>query len=322
MTDELLIKFLLKETSEEESITVQNWLAASPSNKAYFGQFEKIWNSSKKLSAKRTIDENEAWGRFKQKAAQKTVNEPIVKPLRPAYKWLRIAAVLVLIAAAWTAYNLFAPVSYKSLTAGNAVTKELLPDGSELTLNKNAALSYASNFKRNRNVHFQKGEVFFNVAHDKSKPFVIEIDKVSVLVVGTSFNIKHLNELTEVIVETGIVKVSLGSEEIILHKGEKVLIKKGAQDLVKEQNSDELYNYYRTNKFILNGTPLPRVVEILNEAYQAQIVINDPTIKKETIFTTLKADTTLEANLTTVCNTLGLKFVRNEQQILLSKQKK
>ncbi|SMC95758.1 FecR family protein [Pedobacter africanus] len=322
MTDELLIKFLLNETSEEESITVQTWLDASASNKSYFEQFEKIWNSSKKLSANSSVDENEAWGRFKQRAAQQTINQPIVRPLKPAYKWLRIAAVLVLIAAAWSAYNLLSPVSYKPLSAGNAVTREILPDGSELTLNKNARLSYASNFKRNRNIHFQKGEVFFSVAHDKSRPFVIEIDKIAVLVVGTSFNIKHLTDLTEVIVETGIVKVSRGSEEITLRKGEKVLIRNGNDELIKEQNQDELYNYYRTNKFVLNGTTLPRAVEILNEAYHAQIIIHDPSIKKETIFTTLKADTTLEANLKTICSTLDLKFVRNEQQILLSKQTK
>lgn len=319
MTDELLIKFLLKETSEEESITVQTWLDASPSNKSYFEQFEKIWNSSKKLSAESRIDENEAWQRFKQKTTEKPLAGAVVRSLKPAGPWLKIAAAIILIAAAWSAYNLFTPVSYKALTAGNSVTKEMLPDGSELTLNKNAQLSYASNFKSNRNVHFQKGEVFFKVAHDKSKPFVIEIDKIAVLVVGTSFNIKHLPGLTEVIVETGIVKVSMGNEEVSLYKGEKVRIINGAPGLIKEQNRDELYNYYRTNKFVLNNTPLLRVAEMLNEAYAVQIVIKDPLVKKETLNTTLKADAPLETNLNVICQSLGLKFVRSEQQIVLSK---
>lgn len=322
MTDELLIKFLLQETSEGENITVQTWLNASPSNKSYFEQFEKIWNSSKKLSENTTVDENEAWGRFKQRTTQQIVNEPIIQPLKPAYTWLKIAAILTLISFAWLAYNFLGPVSYLPLTAGNSVSKETLPDGSELTLNKNAALSYAANFKRNRSVHLEKGEVFFDVAHNKSRPFVIEIEKISVLVVGTSFNIKHLAGETEVIVETGIVKVSIGKAQISLHKGEKVVIKDGAQRMVKEKNPDELYNYYRSNEFVLNNTPLWRVVEVLNEAYGAQIIIKDPTVKKETIVTTLKADAGLDANLQTICSTMNLQFVRNEQQVLLSKPTK
>ncbi|MNY33182.1 hypothetical protein D3C86_1674460 [compost metagenome] len=142
------------------------------------------------------------------------------------------------------------------------------------------------------------------------------------MVVGTSFNIKHLAGETEVIVETGIVKVSIGKAEIALHKGEKVVIKDGDKNLVKEQNLDDLYNYYRSNKFVLNNTSLSKVVEVLNEAYGAQIIIKDPSIKNETIVTTLKADASLEDNLNYICSTLDLKFVRNEQQILLSKATK
>lgn len=322
MTDELLIKFLLKETSEEESVTVQNWIDASPSNKTHFIQFEKIWTSSKKLSGSNNVNEDEAWLRFKQRTAEKNEQQPIIRSLKSKYQWLKIAAVFVLIAAAWSVYSLLSPVTYTELAAGNKVSTEILPDGSELILNKKTRVSYASNFKRNRSIRLQQGDIFFKVAHDKSHPFVIDVDQVSVLVVGTSFNVKHLKDQTEVIVETGIVKVSLGKDEISLHKGEKVLIKNGIQRLVKEQNPDELYNYYRTNEFVLNNTSLSRVVEILNEAYGVQIIIIDPSIKNKTIITTLKASASLDENLDIVCQSLDIKSVRNQQQIILSSASK
>ncbi|MNR18056.1 fec operon regulator FecR [compost metagenome] len=102
---------------------------------------------------------------------------------------------------AWTIYQFVTPVAYTAVMAGNKVMTRTLPDGSELTLNKKTQLSYASNFKNNRSIRLDSGDVFFNVAHDKSHPFVIEIDEVSVEVVGTSFNVKHVNSQTEVIVE-------------------------------------------------------------------------------------------------------------------------
>ncbi|MNK09402.1 fec operon regulator FecR [compost metagenome] len=318
MTDELLIKFLLKETTEAESITVQNWLDASPDNASYFLQFEKIWNSSKVLSGQSQVNENDAWVRFKQKTAS---NNTTTLQLKPKYNWLKVAAVFVLIAAGWSLYNMLSPVSYINLTAGNTVTTKTLPDGSELTLNKNASVSYADNFKSNRSVHLQQGDVFFNVAHDKAKPFVIEIDKVSVLVVGTSFNIKHLAKQTEVIVETGIVKVTFGKAQINLQKGEKVVINNDSDKLIKEQNTDQLYNYYRSNEFIANNTPLWRMVEVLNEQYNANIVINDPAIKNLPLNTTLKVSASLDRNLDVICETLSLSMQRKQNQILLYNRK-
>jgi transmembrane sensor len=315
MTDELLIKFLLKETTETESVTVQNWLDASTNNATYFLQFEKIWNSSKTLSGQSKINENDAWLRFKQKTAN---NNTITHKLKPKYNWLKVAAVFVLIAAGWSLYNILSPVSYINLTAGNTVTTKILPDGSELTLNKNARVSYAKNFKRNRSIHLQQGDVFFNVAHNKAKPFVIDIDKISVLVVGTSFNIKHLANQTEVIVETGIVKVSLGKDQINLQKGEKVVINNNTDKLIKEQNTDQLYNYYRSNEFIATNTPLWRMVEVLNEQYNANIVIKDPAIKNLPLNTTLKTSASLDYNLGVICRTFGISMQRNQNQILLS----
>lgn len=315
MTDELLIKFLLKETTEEESITVQNWLDANPTNTTYFLQFEKIWNSSKTLSGQSTVNENEAWLRFKQKTVS---HNTVTRKLKPKYNWLKIAAVLVLVAAGWSLYNVIKPVTYINVIAGNTVTTKILPDGSELTLNKNAKISYANNFKRNRSIHLQQGDVFFNVAHDKSKPFVIDIDKVSVLVVGTSFNIKHLGNKTEVIVETGIVKVTFGKAQVNLQKGEKVIINNSTEQLIKEQNTDQLYNYYRSNEFIAINTPLWRMVEVLNEQYNANIIINDQAIKNLPLNTTLKVSASLDRNLDVICNTLGITMQRNQNQILLS----
>jgi transmembrane sensor len=323
MTDEILIKFLLNETSEEEGITVQAWLEADPSNLAYFGQFEKIWKAGKNLAVSSTVDEQQAWLRFKERASNSTseTTEAIVTPLKQNFSWLRIAAILVMIGGVWIAYSIFGPARYKDIIAENKVLTEQLPDGSELTLNKNSKISYLSNFKKHRHVKLTKGDVFFDVAHDKTHPFVIEINTVSVTVVGTSFNIKRLNDQTEIIVETGIVRVELNGEKIELHKDEKILISSVAAELVKEKNTDQLYNYYRSNLFIANNTPLQKVINVMNEAYGSEISISDPSLAAETISTTFKVDNGLEWNLKVIRETMDVKITRNENKILLSRVK-
>ena len=314
MNDELLIRFLLKETTTTENTLVQNWLAEAPGHASHYAQFEKIWEASKQPV--NGVDEEAAWLRFKAKATTVPQQKPIVKPLKRNFTWLSIAAAIAIAIGSWSVYTLMGPSATTSLTSTNEILTKILPDGTELTINKYSQLSYAGNFEQNRNVQLTKGDVFFKVAHDQSHPFVIKIDEVNVQVVGTSFNIKHINSATEVIVETGIVKVSLGNQTINLVKGEKVLIGAGTQKLVKVPNQDQLYNYYRSKLFMANGTPLHKLVAILNEAYGSNVEVSKEA-KNLTIYTTLPFES-LDNNLEIIADALNLKISRNQRSILLS----
>lgn len=319
MKDELLIKYLLKESSEDENTAVKNWLAEDAANEVYYLQFEKIWNAGKNLAVKTEIDEEQAWQRFKERTAA-VKKEATVHPLNK-YLWIKVAAMITLVAGIWFGYNLFNPVSYTDITAKNQIITDTLPDGSEITLNKNSEISYASNFTRNRSVRLKKGDVFFNVAHDKSRPFVIDADQVSVTVVGTSFNVKHQTGETEVNVESGIVRVSVGKEEVELHRGEKVLIRNKNPELLKEKNTDQVYNYYHSGEIIANNTPILKVITILKDVYGVEIKTDDPAINNMTVTTTLPIKYSLDENLKTLRETMDLKVTRNGNQILLSKLK-
>lgn len=314
MNDELLIKFLLKETSADENTIVNDWLLAAPANAAQLAQFEKIWKTSKLLQAQSEVDEEQAWLKFKAKADAQSAQAIAIKPLKRNFGWLKVAAIFAVVFSAWALYSVFSS-SYTELISNQQVLNKTLPDGSALTINKNSEISYASNFKQNRNVHLKEGDVFFDVAHDKQHPFTIEIDEINVEVVGTSFNIKHRNDHTEIVVESGIVKVNLGNQEIRLLKGEKLLISPTTKALQKEQSTDQLYNYYRTKLIIANNTPLKKVVEILNEAYDSHIVVDE---KVKDTFTAPLEVGDLESNLNVICEALKLKITRNQKEILLS----
>ncbi|RZK63652.1 MAG: DUF4974 domain-containing protein, partial [Pedobacter sp.] len=305
--------------TEEENTAVKNWLAEDAANEVYYLQFEKIWNAGKNLAVKSKIDEEKAWQKFKERTVT-AKKEAVIRPLNQ-YTWLKVAAIVTLIAGIWLGYNIFNPVSYTDITAKSQVLTDTLPDGSEITLNKNSQISYASNFTSNRSVRLKKGDVFFNVAHDKSRPFVIDVDQVSVTVVGTSFNVKHQAGETEVNVESGIVRVSTGKEEIELRKGEKVLIKDKNPELLIEKNTDQVYNYYHSGKIIANNTPILKVINILKDLYGVDIKTDDPSINNMTVNTTLPIKYSLDENLKILRETMDLKVIRNGNQILLSKLK-
>lgn len=280
MDDELLVKYLLRETGPDEDRKVESWIAVSEANRKQFANMKLIWQTSKNLAGTSTLDENEAWERFKKKAVNTHRKEPV--RLWERYAWMKIAAVFVLLCGAWMMYNLVN--RNETLSAYQQPLNQTLPDGSEVTLNKNSVLSYSFAAEGGeRKVKLENGEVFFKVAADKQRPFIIQADEVSIEVIGTSFNVKHTDELTEVIVETGIVRVSEGSQSVELHKGEKVRVEKGKLAVLK--NTDQLYNYYRSNEFVADNTPLWRLVEVLQEAYQTEIRIESPALRNVTLTT-------------------------------------
>jgi len=314
MNDELLIKFLLNESNPQENTEVKAWLALTDQNQAHFTQLQKIWTESKRLTTKSEVDVDAAWLKFKDSTR---TTMPKVK-LKPLNIWLRIAAVFVVAIGSWMLYTVLKPQNYTDINTHAQVLSQILPDGSELILNKFSHIKFANNFKSNRNVQLDSGDVFFNVAKDKNKPFIIKVDKVAVEVVGTSFNIKHLKQQTEVVVETGIVKVTLGTGKVWLHKGEKVIITRGTVKLNKISNPDQLYNYYRSNLFLANNTPLPILVATLNEAYGSNIIV-DHSAKDLTISTTLQYRKSLDYNLNIIQQSFEkLKIKRNQNEIILS----
>ncbi|SKB71197.1 FecR family protein [Daejeonella lutea] len=317
MSEDLIIKYLLQETTANEEERVKEWIAAGPENEKEFKRFELIWSSSKELETSRTADADKAWDNFKTKVSgHRKVVKPNLRSIRRDYSWLKIAAVVFIVAAAWTFYSTVNN-GYATLESGNLVRKETLPDGSEVTLNKNSRIAYSRKFTGDtRSVKLEKGEVFFNVTADKSKPFIIEADEVVVRVVGTSFNVKHNSHITEIIVETGIVQVAKAGRMVELRAGERVSIDNNNPILRKKPNTDKLYKFYRSKIFVADNTPLWRVVEVLNEAYESNIIIENDQHKNLSLNTTFE-DESLEEILRVITQTFKINAVKENGKIIL-----
>lgn len=315
--DDLLVKQLLGEATEAERVEVDTWLNESDTNKKHYAQLQQIWVDSKKLAVQGTVDENAAWARFQQRVQQEDnpVSQSKTIPLAPRKtQWIRIAAILiVMLGAGWMLTTTMSDKDY-SYASANTTLVQTLPDGTTVTLNKNSSLSYVDK-GGTREVKLT-GEAFFDVTPDKSKPFIITADDARIKVVGTSFNVKSSAAKTEVIVETGIVEVSKKQNMVKLQPKEKATVLDNSDAPVKEKVDDVLYNYYRTKELVCNNTPLWRLVDVLNEVYDARITIANASIKSLPITTTFKNES-LDNVLELLEGTLNIKAEKNGRNITL-----
>ena len=102
--------------------------------------------------------------------------------------------------------------------------KIVLKYGSTVWLNSGTQLYYSNNFEGTTREVTLKGEAFFDVKRIPEQPFEVEVNKLTVTVLGTSFNIRETDSATVVIVETGTVQVSDGHQSIVLNAGEQIII--------------------------------------------------------------------------------------------------
>jgi len=312
MNDDLLITFLLDEATADQVIKVEKWLEQDISNRRRLEQFRKIWETSKTMQFSEPIDAQASLQLLKQKIANR---KDVVKMPR-SLPMLKIAASFLLICGgAWFYLNHVTNKQLEFATVG-VVKTDTLSDGSIITLNKHSELKYPRSFTGSqRQVFLKEGEAFFKITPDKAKPFIINSAGTTIKVIGTSFNVKSRNGKVEVIVETGIVQVNRNNSTVILKPGERVSVTENPI-MLKEPNTDQLYTYYRNNEFIADNTPLWRVVQVLNEAYDSQIVIGRKELNNQLLNTTFKNES-LKDILQVISRTFKITIETKGKQIIL-----
>lgn len=305
--------YLLGEANAEEIRLVDEWLATNPENGNYYDQLKQVWEKSKLIAASSSVDTNAAWNRFQARTQ-------VHKAKSRNSLFLRVAAtVIFVIGVALLGIYLNDQYGNTPQMAVSTIEKTLidtLPDGSVVTLNKKSSISYPQKFKGNTRKIQLKGEAFFNVSPDKTKPFIIDVKDIQVEVVGTSFNIRENKESTSVIVETGIVKVTKAGNTITLTAGEMMEIIGSGKIINKSKSSDKLYNYYRSKQFVCEDTPLWKLVQVLNEAYGSEIVITRSELKDLKINTTFN-DASLDEILSVIHETFLITVTKKDNRILL-----
>lgn len=323
--EDLLVKHLLEETGPEENARVAAWLDADPANRHYYEHFRLIWQESRRLGDNfQGTDEQEeaAWQKFRQRIHRPSSLHAVKdKPQnasgrRIAPSWTRIAAILLGVASiTGLVYIAGRKTPDKQVASNTTVLTDTLPDGSQITLNRQSTISYPVKFHKDRSIHL-KGEAFFKIAADKENPFRVYTNGITITVLGTSFNVRSKGTATEIIVESGLVRVTDSLHSIVVHPSEKVVIHQGDPSLSTDQERSELYKYYRTKEFVCDNTPLWQLAESLEQAYDVHITITDPALRELKINTIFRNES-LDQILSVIQETFRIKIRRTGNQVII-----
>lgn len=316
VSEELLFRYFAEEVSPDEQEMVLVWKNESESNLSEFNRIEFFFLDIKALNRRgqngSAYDLDAAWNKFSR-------DNLLNKKVDNATNWWRIAAsILLVFGIGWFTYFSREVKSIEVITSADQQTIEL-SDGSEIALNTGSQLIYPDRFKGAQRKVQLKGEAYFKIAHDAEKPFLIETDEVLVKVLGTSFNINNSNTDSIVVsVDTGKVKMSVGSREEILTKGYRGIYFKSTEQLVKINNSHTIsHNYWRTKTLSFKGATVSEAVKAIEKVYTVKVNFSSPDIGNCKIHVDFENEE-VEEVLNIVAETLGLVWSNQGDSYLLA----
>lgn len=143
----------------------------------------------------------------------------------------------------------------------------VLPDGSRVDLNSSSDFICPSTFSETERRVYVCGEGYFSVVKDASRPFTVSADGMKVSVLGTEFNMKSRDNLSEVTLVQGKVSVTNdGGKSCILSPSEQVRLENG--ELTEAQAVDtEAVTCWTKPRMICRNQNIEQVAEKLATYY-------------------------------------------------------
>lgn len=308
---ELIHKELSKEITNEELRALTAWIQADEDNKYTADTIRAVWNLSdlsdddlESLAANIDTEDEFNFLRKRIHEIDEEVDHTPVIPLRRS-RWKLVAgfALIVGLASTWFVYQGNAGHEMVEFKSGNQAEELALADGSIIHLNANSSVTYPAAFNSDsREIRF-RGEGFFEIAKDASRPFIIHTQYENVTVLGTSFNIRALDNEpnSEIAVVTGRVLVSSGEDQQELTKDQIAIVNHENGLLKVEENLiSPNETAWLTKSLTFSNTLLSDVLEDLEDYYQVSFSIQDPKLANCSFTANFK-----DEKLITVLNTIS-----------------
>lgn len=321
----------------------ENWLLENPQKK-------EVVEEARNMILAVVGEKQYMPDREKEKEVWKKINESLRlrerKGARHLYRWpANVAAVILLaVMVGWFYWamgpsEIAAPAveASESLYVSEANDGQLprtilLGDGTSVVLDPGGVLKYPRSFKPDVREVFLTGQAFFEVAHDASRPFLVQAGEIITRVLGTSFTVRNYEGESSVLVQVKSGKVSVfrtdekknslaGGEQVVdgvvLMPNQQVLYEREGRTMTKSlvQNPAMLLPL-ETKAFEFVDTPVKDVFAAIEAAYGVDVVFDEQALSTCYLNASL-GDVTLYEKLRLICKGIDATYQVIDSHIII-----
>ena len=201
----------------------------------------------------------------------------------------------------------------------------VLSDGTKVWLNADSKIKYPVSFGQDKREVSLRGEGYFEVAKDSTRPFIVSTDKMDVRVLGTTFDVNTYEDEGKsfVVLVEGLVEVSAG-------KGESRIITPGymaevnmhdVQAKIHVSKCDtEHYIAWKNGNFSFRNASLTEILKRVSRYYDVT-VIREQVFEEEYYTGDVSSDVSLESLLAVIESSTSVSF-KVERKIVYVQKKR
>ncbi|MGJ1321037.1 FecR family protein [Sphingobacterium spiritivorum] len=190
-----------------------------------------------------------------------------------------------------------------------------LQDGTKVWLNADSKLEFLSSYNhKTQRIVTLRGEAYFEVAQDKSRPFIVKSEGQNVIVLGTHFNIRaYKGEAIKTTLLEGRVKVNgytmKPNQQAILRDKRIDIVQVDANEMIAWKNSD----------FIFKKQSLYSIMQSISRWYDVDVNYDSDVDLDQTFSMLVSGKKNLSQVLLSISNTGKVKFKLKNKTIQVSK---
>jgi transmembrane sensor len=313
--------------AEADDAQLAAWLDESTANRVAFLRLEVGWEQSERLTAlgagkpRGIVPPRGDWRVspfFKLRQAAGSRRHPRMRAL------VALAASLVIAVAGGYFWIFDAGEGYTTPIGG--VASIPLRDGSNVTLNTGSGLRVVVTDDERR-ISLDRGEAYFEVAKDASRPFVVIAGDKRVVAVGTRFSVLRNADEIRVVVTEGKVRIESADAPLDFEssKGGPLLVagtiaRASSTAVVVEarslQRAEEMLSW-RAGYLIFEETALAQAVAEFNRYNARKVYIDDPAVAALRISGKFRA-TNAEAFIRVLRDGFGIQAKVSDERVVLS----
>ncbi|MGL5683277.1 MAG: FecR family protein [Marinifilaceae bacterium] len=189
-------------------------------------------------------------------------------------------------------------------------------DGTTVWVNAESELRYPSQFHGKERKVYVKGEAYFKVKADESRPFIVDLNGTEVIVTGTEFNVCNYNNAFHcATLVSGKIKMQSNGDTVCLNPGQQArFIDK--QLTTHEVDVDE-FTDWRNGYFIYREKPLDVILQELSRWYDFEYEYRDNVDKHLLITAKLQKFDRVDALFDIISNATGVKITQKPNRTII-----
>jgi transmembrane sensor len=298
---EALARHLTGESPPEESAQIEALLAAQPEEREALARLNAaIADFQSDTPTSLEVDAALAKVRARPDFNDSPViplrldrNDPI--PSKSPVRWrvpmpaLAAAALLAVGVASWMAYSnrpreqAVVPAARMFATGVGIRDSLTLSDGTRVVIGPLSSVKIAANYgSTSREVEI-RGDAWFDVVHDSSKPFTVNAASATIVDVGTRFAVRSDDpEGVAVSVSEGAVSLrqvnTPARQGVVLKAGDNGVLKSGGEIIARRGMASADDIAWMRGRLVFREAPVSEVVNSMRKWYGIELKISDPSL--------------------------------------------